>query len=417
MPARRRVATRVRGLRRQLPAYSPLTFRDTWRSAAQAVRLRHDPRPRVRELVRALYQAEDALLVDSGTHALELAIRTAHAILGGPYVVALPAYTCYDMAAAAVGAGATVALYDLDPAPLAPDLDSLTATLAEGARIVVVAPLYGVPVDWEAIERCVAPFGAIAIEDAAQGHGATWRGCPLGSLGQLSTLSFGRGKGWTAGQGGAFLTRGGFATDASVVPSAGVSAEFRVLCRAVAQAALARPETYALPAALPWLHLGETRYRPPVAVRRMGRVAAALLERTLPLATREAATRRANVAALLGRLRLCSHIRTVAPPLGGVAGYLRLPVRLSRGLAGFRDPRLALRLGVAPGYPTTLAALGPVRERLARANGRWPGAEDLVRELVTLPTHSAVDAADREALAGLMEQYGLPSETTPCHYR
>src|SRR5439155_883687 len=129
---------------------------------------------------------------------LTLALRAAAATLGGgePPVVALPAYACYDVATAAVAVNARIALYDVHPATLAPDLASLTATLAEGARIVVVAPLYGMPVDWDAIEQCVAAFGALAIEDAAQGHGASWRGRPLGSLGRLSVLSFSRGKGW-----------------------------------------------------------------------------------------------------------------------------------------------------------------------------------------------------------------------------
>src|SRR5207247_11224127 len=113
-----------------------------------------------------------------------------------------------DVATAAVAVNARIALYDGHPATLAPDLASLTATLAEGARIVVVAPLYGMPVDWDAVEQCVAEFGALAIEDAAQGHGACWRGRPLGGLARPSVLSFSRGRGWTAGRGGALLVRG-----------------------------------------------------------------------------------------------------------------------------------------------------------------------------------------------------------------
>jgi len=46
--------------------------------------------------------------------------------------------------------------------------------------------------------------------------------------------------------------------------------------------------------------------------------------------------------------------------------------------------------------------LPQVRHRLVRA-GRWPGAEELVRQLVTLPTHSLVSAADREDLLRLLE--------------
>jgi dTDP-4-amino-4,6-dideoxygalactose transaminase len=357
----------------------------------------------VRALVRVLYQADDAVLVGSGTQALTLALRAAATTPGGPQVVALPAYACYDVATAAVAVNARIALYDVDPATLAPDLASLTATLAEGARIVVVAPLYGMPVDWDAIEQCVAAFGALAIEDAAQGHGACWRGRPLGSLGRLSVLSFSRGKGWTAGRGGALLVRGDVPVVDGTPPECGSMGELTVALTALAQSALGRPETYGLPAAIPWLHLGETRYREPEEPHAMSRTAAALLERTLPLATREAEARRTNAAALLGGLGSRSEARPITPPAGGTAGFLRLPLRLARGLDALADRARARRVGVAAGYPSTLAALPPVRQRLVRAGG-WPGAEDLVRQLVTLPTHSLVSAADRESLLRLLER-------------
>src|SRR5207247_772682 len=125
--------------------------------------------------------------------------------------------------------------------------------------------------------------------------------------------------------------------------------------------------------AVAFRHLGETRYRAPSPPRGMTRAAAALLERTLPLATQEAAVRKANAEALLARIPPDSRARAVAPPRPGTPGFLRLPLRLPNGLAGLPDPRLPLRLGVTPGYPTTLAALPPVRERLTRATGRWPG--------------------------------------------
>src|SRR5262249_36974288 len=153
------------------------------------------------DLLRSRYDARVVHLTSSGTSALQVAIRLARVRAGdGP--VALPAYGCYDIASAAVGADLPIALYDVDPATLSPDLDSLSAVLAGGARIVVVAPVAGMPVDWSGVEQCAGAFGAFLVEDAAQGHGAFLRGRPVGSLGPLSVLSFGRGKGWTGGAGG-----------------------------------------------------------------------------------------------------------------------------------------------------------------------------------------------------------------------
>lgn len=387
----------------QLPVHSPVALRAAWRSARLGLGAGEDSRPRVRGLVRVLYQADEAVLAGSGTQALTLALRAAATTLGGPQVVALPAYACYDVATAAVAVNARIALYDVNPATLAPDLASLTATLAEGARVVVVAPLYGMPVDWDAIEQCVSAFGALAVEDAAQGHGACWRGRPLGSLGRLSVLSFSRGKGWTAGRGGALLVRGDVPVVDGTPPECGSLGEVTVALTALAHSALGRPETYGLPAAIPWLHLGETRYHEPEEPHAMSRTAAALLERTLPLATREAEARRANAAALLGQLGSRSGARAITPLSGGTPGFLRLPLRLARGLDALADRALARRVGVAAGYPSTLAALPQVQQRLVRP-GRWPGAEDLVRQLVTLPTHSLVSAGDREGLLRLVER-------------
>jgi perosamine synthetase len=200
----------VSAVRRQLPVSSPLSLPGIWSAVGQATRLTTDPRKAVATLLAEEFSAESVVLCGSGTQALQLALRAATQLLdAASRTVALPAFTCYDVGAAAVGAGARIALYDLSPATLAPDPDSLRTVLKDGARVVVVSPLYGVPIDWDALEQVVAPFGAVAIEDAAQGHGATWRQRPLGSLGKISVLSFGRGKGWTGLKGGALLLRGG----------------------------------------------------------------------------------------------------------------------------------------------------------------------------------------------------------------
>ena len=387
---------------RQPPVHSPLPWA-ALRAGGAALMPGRDPRPALAELLKREFVAERVRLLASGTQALQTALSEAARAVGGEVIVALPAFTCFDVATAAVGAGVRVALYDVDPRTLSPDLDSLTAALTAGARIVVVTPLYGVPVPWRAVVECAAAVGATVIEDAAQGFAASWRGRPLGSLGVVSVLSFGRGKGWTGGRGGALLSRGGAGGNGGNGNGGGGEGglwrEAGVLALAAAQWPFARPAAYGIPASIPWLGLGETRYLDPVTPGALSRASAGLLMRGFAAALREAGERRRRARRLLEALALCPGVHPIDPPAETTPGYLRLPLRVPRGLSGLIEPEAAMRLGAAPSYPSSLGDLAPIRARLVGQARRWPGAQDLVRDLITLPTHSLLSPGDLEALA------------------
>lgn len=366
---------------------------------------RADPRHQLRARLLIDYRARECALCASGTDALRIALEIAGRRSNGA-PVALPAFACYDIATAAVGAGAPVLFYDIDPATLSPDLDSLERALRAGARSIVAAPLYGIPIDWAAIHELAARHGALLIEDAAQGHGAFWHGRPLGSLGTLAVLSFGRGKGWTGGGGGALLLArdadselaDAFAQrmEALETSTRSRTAGARILLKAVAQCALARPTLYGLPRAIPGLHLGRTVYRHPSPPSPMPRAAAALLEATHDAACAEAAARRRIARRYLQALDASTPATPIHPPADTAPGYLRLPLRLPSGLASLADPRAAQRFGIAPSYPTPLPDLPPIRPLLAAPPAPHPGAATLARQLLTLPTHSRLTAAEQQ---------------------
>jgi dTDP-4-amino-4,6-dideoxygalactose transaminase len=135
-------------LRKQMPACTPIG----WRAVAAATaaladrgdRTKADGFETVRALLAAHFSARTVLLTDTGTGALQIALRAAGARAPGA-PVALPAYCCYDVATAAVGAGVPVLFYDLDSRTLSPDLASIDDVLRRGARAVVVAHLFGLP--------------------------------------------------------------------------------------------------------------------------------------------------------------------------------------------------------------------------------------------------------------------------------
>ncbi len=232
--------------------------------------------------------------------------------------------------------------------------------------------------------------------------------------GDLSVLSFGRGKGWTGGAGGALLVRNteldtGFA--AAVGAESGDRGGMVLLLKTLAQWALGRPSLYGLPSAIPWLGLGETHYRQPTPVVPMGRRAAALALGTREASLIEAAHRLTAAEALLNTLDAAEltpdPVRTVTPGHDAVPGYLRLPVLLPDGISGFTSVGRAKALGIAPGYPIPLAGLAPLQPFHAGAPPAYPGAARLAQSLVTLPTHGLVRADDRDGIVRELASYGI----------
>jgi dTDP-4-amino-4,6-dideoxygalactose transaminase len=374
--------------------HSPLSLR----AAVAGLVPGGDPLGAVRAAIDAEYAPLDCLLTDSGTSALRLAIEVAASQAGGSdALVALPAYCCFDVATAADGAEVGAVLYDLDPATLSPDPASLDRAMSAGAAALVVAHLYGFPVDLDIAARAAEKTGALLIEDAAQGVGGSYRGVPLGKHGSLSVLSFGRGKGRTGGRGGALLANDERGKRLMMVARARISAARTspaAPATLLAQWGLARPGWYRLPASLPFLGLGDTVYRPSRPARRMDRLSAATLAATWSEAAVESEARKANAIRLGVALQGVRGVALIAPIPDSAPGYLRLPALLPDS----RIARSARSLGIAPGYPTSLADLDGFGPRRADAGGLVQGARALAGRLVTIPTHRWLHEEDLAAI-------------------
>jgi perosamine synthetase len=383
-------------IRRQLPVASPLTAANIV-GATIATIARRDASDRVRNALAAEFDATQVLLTDSGTSALVLALRM-FAKAGAP--VAMPAYACVDLIAAARRADVRVRLFDVDPHTLSPDMDSLQRVLAEGVSAVVIAHLYGFPADMPSVMKMARAAGVPVIEDAAQHAGATVAEDPVGSFGDVTVLSFGRGKGTTAGSGGALLRRrtiddrGNFPSSSlPSTPSAGV------LAITTATWILGRPSIYGIPASIPSLHLGETVYHDAGEPRRMSRAAVALLDRTLPGMRRAARARQANASILRDAADQSRNIDTVRAIETGESGCLRFPVLLRD------DPRDNVALGIARGYPNPLSLEPQIQPCLIASHEPLHGAHELARRLVTLPTHHMVTTFDRAELSSWLRKH------------
>jgi perosamine synthetase len=397
-------------LRHLPPAHSPIDAAAALR--ATLARRPVDPVRRLEAFLADRFGAGEVILCGSGTQALQLALAFAREDTGRD-AAALPAYTCYDLVSAAVGAAIRPAFYDLDPDTLLPEHRSLQATLRSDLAALVVVHHFGLPTPIGPLAD-EAPRGSWVIEDAAQAHGGSFHGRPLGSLAPLSVLSFGRGKGWTGGAGGALLLRGDANGEAGAIrrqlaPAASAAGP---AVRLAAQWVLGRPSLYRIPSALPWLGLGETRYVPPSPPRAMAPAVARLALANAAAADREAAIRRRNARRLADRLAAVPGLQVPASP--EAPGALRLPVRAPGRAATDLLPHAARRLGIARGYPRPLPTLHAVA-RLQSEPGDAPGAAILARELFTLPTHSLLRDRDMEHIVALLTALragtGSPSGT------
>jgi perosamine synthetase len=380
--------------RPQLPVYSPVTVGSVAAAFAALLTGGARARARVEELVRAEYGPRDLLLLDSGTSALTLALRAIRleaAEAGRAPLVALPGYGCFDLATAAVGADVRVVLYDLDPTTLGPDWPSLERALAHRPAGVVIAHLYGVPVDVSRVARLASAVDAVVVDDAAQGVGASIAGRPVGSFGSLGVLSFGRGKGRTGGGGGALLANDerGAALLARARPLAGpASRGVRAAVLLKAQWLLGRPSLYWIPASLPFLGLGETPYHAPHPEMGMPDACVAALAATWQECGREVERRRA-AARSWRRVLPLEWVVPESETRDAVRGDLRLAV-----VAPGEVRAVAERLGggAMPGYPMALGSLPALAGRLA-AGAACPGAAQLADRLLTLPCHRHVAPA------------------------
>jgi dTDP-4-amino-4,6-dideoxygalactose transaminase len=365
-------------------------------------------RPAEHELTARItshFSASHVALTNSGTAALTLAVKAAAGERNA--LIALPGYSCYDVATAADGVQARVVLYDIDPTTLAPDEKSFKRALAQGPRAVIAAHLYGVPVDIALLRAEADRTGAVVIEDAAQGIGASLRGTPLGALGSLAVLSFGRGKGLSGGGGGALLANDadGVRRLQSVLPGVQrVRAGWKELLRSSVQWLGGRPQVYGLLAAIPFLKLGETIYHPPAEPDSISRAAARIIDNLWLSAHHDSLIRRVHATALLKRARASQQWRSIDVLPDANPGWLRLPLwpigRQREVVLSWK----AKRLGVMAGYPLPLSQLPGFRDRCTNASDRFPGAEFLASQLITLPTHRLLSRRDLNALEEWLER-------------
>lgn len=157
------------------------------------------------ELFADYTQCRYALGVNSGTSALHLALLAA-GVGRGDEVITTP-HTFIATVSAIDYTGARPVFVDIDPVSFTIDPAQIEAAITPRTKAIIPVHLYGQPAEMDAIMAIARKHGLVVIEDAAQAHGAEYKGRRVGSIGDLGCFSFYPGKNLGAyGEGGAVTT-------------------------------------------------------------------------------------------------------------------------------------------------------------------------------------------------------------------
>ena len=145
------------------------------------------------------------LLTTSCTHALEMAALLCD-IKEGDEVI-LPSYTFVSTADAFVLRGATPVFVDIRPDTMNIDETLIEAAITERTKVIAVVHYAGVACEMDTIMDIARRHHLLVVEDAAQAIMCSYKGRPLGTIGDFGCFSFHETKNFSMGEGGALLIR------------------------------------------------------------------------------------------------------------------------------------------------------------------------------------------------------------------
>ncbi len=159
---------------------------------------------RFEEAFASYIGVKHAIAVNSGTAALHAALLAIGVGKGDEVIV--PAFTFVATANAVLLTGAKPVIVDIDLDTYNISLEAVRKALTKRTKAMIPVHLYGLPVDMDPVMELAEEKGLYVIEDAAQAHGAEYKGRKVGGLGHLACFSFYSSKVITTGEGGMVTT-------------------------------------------------------------------------------------------------------------------------------------------------------------------------------------------------------------------
>lgn len=305
---------------------------------------------------------EHCVAVSNGTAALSVALGAAGVEPGDEVIV--PALSFIGSATAPLHLMAVPVFVDIDPVTFNLDPAALEAAITSRTKAIVVVHLHGLPADMDRITEIAARHGITVVEDAAQAHGARYRGRSVGSIGAVNTFSLNVSKNLaTCGEGGLITT-----DDADVATRA-------LMLRQFGELIPARGERSYVAHLLGW------NCKP-------NAIQAAFTRSRLTQLPAEMAVREENVGRLLGRLAAYPGFLVPQVPQDRTHAWHILRIRVEPAAFGLADElagplrsvlQRALRAEGCPPCPTSCSRFprngsSPAGAASAATRGRCPAS-------------------------------------------
>jgi dTDP-4-amino-4,6-dideoxygalactose transaminase len=283
-----------------------------------------------------------AISLANGTVALELALYALG--IGPGDEVIVPSRTFVACASCAVMRGAVPVVVDVDAVSQNLTAETIARALTPRTKAIIAVHLAGWPCDMDPIMALARERGIKVIEDCAQAHGATYRGRPVGSIGDLGAFSFCQDKIiTTGGEGGLLvLNDGALWSKAWSFKDHGKSYD-----------AVSRPPT--APGLFNWVHESfGTNWRMTEMQAAIGRIQLRKLEGWV-------AARRRNAAALTRALSGVPGLRLTLPPEGVGHAYYKYYafVRPEMLKSGWNRDRIVQEV-IAEGVPCSVGSCSEI---------------------------------------------------------
>ena len=151
-----------------------------------------------------LIGVKHAISVNTGTAALHVALLAAGVGKGDEVIV--PAFTMAATWLAVIYTGAKPVFVDAEIDTYNIDPNLIEAKITPRTKAIIPVHIYGHPADMDPIVTLAHKHRLVVIEDAAEAHGATYRGKIVGGIGDMGCFSFYANKLITTGEGGMVVT-------------------------------------------------------------------------------------------------------------------------------------------------------------------------------------------------------------------